>query len=100
MLETMSNSAKIAGNMGASKIFFDVLDYHASPIDAAEVARDSNVGHLLYYHIVPPLDVPGLDSIWLDGVDEIFSEYTLGEDGTLFTLPPNSKEIIKVSSGI
>jgi ribonuclease Z len=100
MLETMSNSAKIAGNMGASKIFFDVLDYHASPIDAAEVARDSNVGHLLYYHIVPPLDVPGLDSIWLDGVDEIFSEYTLGEDGTLFTLPPNSKEIIKVSNGI
>lgn len=100
MLETMSNSAKIAGNMGTSKIFFDVLDYHASPIDAAEVARDSNVGHLLYYHIVPPLDVPGLDSIWLDGVDDIFGEYTLGEDGTLFTLPPNSKEIIKISSGI
>ena len=100
MLETMSSSAKIAGNMGASKIFYDVLDYHASPVDAAVIARDSNVGHLLYYHIVPPLDVPGLDSIWLDGVDDIFSKYTLGEDGTLFTLPPNTNEIIKVSSGI
>ena len=100
MLKTMSSAAKAAGNMGMSKIATDVLDYHASPTEVAEVARDADVGHLLYYHIVPPLDVPGLDAIWLDGVDDIFNEYTLGEDGTLFTLPSDSNEIIKVSSGI
>ena len=98
LLSVMRASAKQAGNPQMSKLFHDVLDYHASPIEAAEVARDAGVGHLLYYHVVPPLDIPGLEAIWLDGVDDIFTEYTLGLDGTLFTLPPNSSDIIKVRS--
>jgi ribonuclease Z len=49
---------------------------------------------------VPPLDIPGLETLWLQGVEEIFADYTLGEDGTLISLPANSKEIINVRSGI
>ncbi|MBT4164933.1 MAG: MBL fold metallo-hydrolase, partial [Porticoccaceae bacterium] len=98
LLSVMRASAKQAGNPQMSKLFHDVLDYHTSPIEAAEVAHDAGVGHLLYYHVVPPLDIPGLEAIWLDGVDDIFTEYTLGLDGTLFTLPPNSSDIIKVRS--
>jgi len=75
-----------------------VLDYHTSPVEAAEIARDAEVGHLLYYHVVPPIDIPGLEAVWLDGVDDIFKKYTLGLDGTLFTLPSNSQKIIKVKS--
>ena len=98
LLSVMSQSAERAGNSSLSKIFHDVLDYHTSPTEVAEIARDADVGHLLYYHIVPPLDIPGLEAIWLDGVDDIFTEYTLGVDGTLFTLPENSTDIIKVNS--
>ena len=98
LLSVMSQSAERAGNSPLSKIFHDVLDYHTSPTEVAEIARDADVGHLLYYHIVPPLDIPGLEAIWLDGVDDIFTEYTLGVDGTLFTLPENSTDIIKVNS--
>jgi ribonuclease Z len=98
LLTMMSESAKKAGNPSNSKIFYDVLDYHTSPVEAAEIARDAEVGHLIYYHVVPPLDVPGLESLWLMGVDEIFSDYTLSQDGTLFSLPPNSDEIIEVQS--
>ena len=96
----MNASAEKLGNLAMAKITFDILDYHASPVEAAETARDAGVGHLLYYHIVPPLMMPGMEAAWLEGVDEVFSDYTVGEDGTTFSLPPHSDEIIKVRSGI
>ena len=98
LLTIMSESAGIAGNASGSKIFYDVLDYHTSPVEVAEIARDAEAKHLLYYHIVPPLDIPGLKTIWLMGVDEIYTDYTVGEDGTLFSLPENSEEIIEIKS--
>jgi ribonuclease Z len=98
LLTIMSESADLAGNTSGSKIYYDVLDYHTSPVEVAEIARDAEAKHLLYYHVVPPLDIPGLKTIWLMGVDEIFTNYTVGEDGTLFSLPENSKEIIEVGS--
>ena len=98
LLTIMSESAGIAGNASGSKIFYDVLDYHTSPVEVAEIARDAKAKHLLYYHIVPPLDIPGLKTIWLMGVDEVYTDYTVGEDGTLFSLPENSEEIIEIQS--
>lgn len=96
----MSDTAKKTNNSVMAKITFDIIDYHASPVEAAEIARNADVGHLLYYHIVPVLILPGMEAAWLEGVDAIFSDYTLGEDGTTFSLPANSKEIIKVRQGL
>jgi ribonuclease Z len=98
LLMIMSESADLAGNASGSKIFDDVLDYHTSPVEVAEIARDAEAKHLLYYHIVPPLDIPGLKTIWLMGVDEVYTDFTVGEDGTLFSLPENSEEIIEIQS--
>ena len=98
MISAMREGASAAGNLNRAKIFDDIHDYHASPTDAAEVARDANVGHLLYYHVVPPLVLPGSEAAWLDGVDDIFQNYTLGQDGTSFSLPADSREIIQAES--
>ena len=95
LLRMMNAAAEQAGNTNLATIAMDVLDYHASPKDAAETARDANVGHLLYYHIVPPLLVPGQEALWLDGADKIFEHYTLGRDGTSFSLPAYSDAIIE-----
>lgn len=83
-----------------AKITHDILNYHASPVEAAETARDAGVGHLLYYHIVPPLIVPGMEAAWLEGVDAVFADYTLGQDGTAISLPVGSTEIIVTSKGL
>ncbi len=91
----MHEGANRAGNAGMAKITTDILDYHATPLEAAEIARDAGVGQLVYYHIVPPLIFPGAEAAWLEGVEEVFPNYTLSQDGTAFTLPPNSKEIIQ-----
>ena len=58
------------------------------------------MGHLLYYHIVPPLILPGMDAAFLAGVDDIYPDYTLGEDGTAFSLPAGSEDIILTSQGL
>ncbi len=100
LLMMMHETAKKIGNPIMAKITVDVLDYHASPVEAAESARDAGVGHLLYYHIVPPLVVPGQEALYLNGAEDIFPDYTVGQDGVAFSLPANSKEIIKTSDGL
>jgi len=96
----MNTTAREIGNENLAKITSDILDYHATPVEAAETARDAGVGHLLFYHIVPPLIFPGAEAAWLEGVDDIFTNYTVGQDGTAFSMPANSKELIRMSTGI
>lgn len=96
----MNEAAQAAGNTSMAKITMDILDYHASPVEAAQTARDAGVGHLLYYHIVPPLLVPGTEAAWLEGVDDVFEHYTLGRDGTAFSLPADSDAIEQTSKGL
>ncbi|MEH6580841.1 MAG: MBL fold metallo-hydrolase [Halioglobus sp.] len=100
LVNMMHDAAEKNGNKIMAKITHDILDYHASPVEAAETARDAGVGHLLYYHIVPPLMFPGQDLLYLDGAQDIFPDYTLGEDGVLFSLPAGSEDIQKVSDGL
>ncbi|MBT4519616.1 MAG: MBL fold metallo-hydrolase [Halieaceae bacterium] len=100
LVGVMNRAAVKAGNTGIAKITADIMDYHASPIEAAETARDAGVGHLLYYHVVPPLILPGTETVWLDGVEEVFADYTLGEDGTVISLPANSTDIVVLQQGL
>lgn len=89
----MSAAAKKTGNKVLEKVTIDILDYHASPKQAAQIAKQAGVGHLLYYHIVPPLVLPGQESLFLDGADEVFPDYTVGQDGVMFSMPVGSNEI-------
>jgi ribonuclease Z len=96
----MHKAARKVGSPILIRITHDIPSYHTSPVEAAETARDAGVGHLLYYHIVPPLVIPGQKSLFLNGAGDIFPDYTIGEDGVAFSLPANSKEIIRTSDGI
>ena len=95
LVAMMNAAARKNGNAVLAKVTEDIPDYHASPVEAAETARDADVGHLLYYHVVPPLLIPGQEILFLDGAEDIFSDYTVGVDGTSFSLPANSKGIIQ-----
>ena len=100
LIGMMEKTAKDLGNDTLAKIMFDVPDYHASPREAAETARNAGVGHLLYYHVVPPIIVPGQETLWLNGAGDIFPDYTVGYDGVSFSLPSNSTEIIQTRKGM
>ena len=100
LVAIMHGAANAIGDPTLAKITADIPDYHASPVDAAETARAAGVGHLLYYHIVPPLVVPGQKALFLNGAEAIFPQYTIGEDGVAFSLPANSSAINKISRGL
>lgn len=100
LMNMMRDAANNLGNRILSNIFFDVLDYHASPVEAAETARDAGGGHLLYYHLLPPIALPGQEALWLNGAVDIFPDYTVGYDGVSFSLPANSSDIIQTSTGL
>jgi ribonuclease Z len=94
MVARANEAAAKAGLSNLVKITVDIPDYHATPVQVAELAEAAGVRHLLYYHIVPPLPLSLLEGLFLKGVADAYSgPVTLGQDGTLVSLPGNSQEI-------
>jgi ribonuclease Z len=90
----LHDAAESAGNRGLAKIMSDIPDYHTTPVQAGELAQAAGVRHLLFYHVVPALPVPGLEGVFLEGVAQAFSGgITLGRDGTRISLPSGSKAV-------
>ncbi|MCK9993499.1 MAG: ribonuclease Z [Alphaproteobacteria bacterium] len=77
----------------AQKISHDILDYHASPQDAAETAKVAGVAHLVLTHLIPP--IPGWlgGRIFQRGTDMDGVETRIAFDGMLIELPEGSKAI-------
>lgn len=81
-------AAASAGRGGVSQIFTDILDYHASPQDAADSAQQAGVEALAITHILPPLVVPGLDQAFLADAPSLFDgPIWLMRDGDIISLP-------------
>ncbi len=94
LVANITRAARAQGRANLVQITTDILDYHATPVEAAEIARDAGAGHLLYYHVVPPLPLRPLREAFLDGVDEVYpGPVTLGLDGTFVSLPAGSDVI-------
>ncbi|MEO0500886.1 MAG: MBL fold metallo-hydrolase [Pseudomonadota bacterium] len=82
------------GNENAAKIMADIVDYHASPEDAAESARTTKAKMLVLSHLVPPLPSKILYPAFLGGAAERYGgPIVVGEDGMLFSLPAASHDI-------
>jgi len=94
LIGIMERAAKKTGNAGIEKAMSDITDYHASPVEVAEIATGAKVGHLMYYHVVPALPAPGMEAVYLDGVSDVYKgNITLGQDGSMISLPVDSKAI-------
>jgi ribonuclease Z len=84
-----NNRSKLA------KIFSDIPNYHATPLDVAVLAQEAEVGHVVLSHIVPPLPLPPLREVFLGKAPEVFKgPFRIGEDGDFISLPTGNKEVI------
>lgn len=78
----------------AATITEDILDYHATPIEAAESAQTAGVKQLVLSHLVPPIPSSYFYPAFLaDAPDKFDGPITVGEDGMLFSLPANKTSI-------
>jgi len=81
--------AKDLGLARLAKLAGDATEYHTTPQEAAEVARDAGVHTLLFTHLVPGPPNRLLERRFLAGVDEVFpGEVIAGRDGFRLTLDP------------
>ena len=93
----MEEAMKQRGQNNTAKIMFDIVDYHATPEDAAESAEITGTQMLVLSHIVPPLPLSYLYPAFLGGAEERFNgPVIVGEDGMLFSMPANGDGIAQL----
>lgn len=94
LMAVLEAGAGAAGRPRLKKIFNDVLDYHTTPEQAAETARDAKVRYLLLHHIVPALPLPGMEQAFLGDAGKIYTgPIRVGSDGDFVSLPAGSIDI-------
>jgi len=86
-------AAARAQNPIIQKIMADIPDYHASPQDAAETAKEAGVAHLVLTHLIPPLPDWFGRRIFLRGTDVAGVKTRIAFDGMLIELPAESKVV-------
>ena len=85
----ISKVAKELNNFRFSRQMHDVLDYHMSLVEAAEVAQEASVKKLVLVHVVPPVENFIAKRSFLAGTDDVFDgEIVLGQDRARFELDP------------
>ncbi len=96
LLQLVEDAAGAAGRETRQQIMADIVDYHASPQEAAEIAQRAGVRGLVLTHIVPPLPVKALEGPFLEGCHERYGgPIWLARDGDLFSLPAGETKLVK-----
>ncbi len=87
--------AREKGNARLAKMSTDIIDYHTTPAQAAEEARQAGVRMLVYTHLVPGALPPVIGRAAFMSEVETGGELeiVMGEDGMLINLPAESTEI-------
>lgn len=82
------------GIRNTAQITRDIINYHATPEQAAESAREAGVRELVLNHIVPVIPSPFFNPAFLGKAPDHFKgPITVGQDGMIFTLPAGSDKI-------
>ena len=91
-LVTAGLDARHADNL--AQVTRDIVDYHATPEQAAEIAQAAGVRELVLSHVVPPQPMRyGYAAFMGDAARRFDGPMIVGEDGMLFSLPPKSTDI-------
>lgn len=94
MVKILAAQLDKAGRKQTAQIMRDILDYHASPAQAADSARAAGVKMLVLSHVVPSMPSPYLNAAFLDGAGDRFDgPIVVGEDGQYFSLPAGGRDI-------
>jgi ribonuclease Z len=91
LVTAIGEAAAKAGRDRIAKITGDILDYHATPVEAAAAANEAGVSLLVFYHLVPPPPNRIFEPLFVRGVEDVRPDgWILGDDGLLVELPVGS----------
>ena len=94
MLANMTRALAANGQANTAQITRDIVNYHATPSDAARAAQAAGVRQLVLTHLVPPMPSRLFYPAFLGDAAEAFDgPIVVGEDGMFFSLPAGSEVI-------
>jgi ribonuclease Z len=94
MTRAIGKGAGAAGRERPAAIMHDIENYHITPAEAAQIANDAGVALLAFYHLLPAPDNFLTRRLFAQGIREVRrGEWSIADDGTLYTLPIGSREI-------
>jgi hypothetical protein len=94
MTRALGRGASGAGRESAAAIMHDIEDCHITPQQAASLANDAGVKLLVFYHLLPAPDGALPRRVFAQGIDEARrGDWTLADDGRLYTLPIGSDAV-------
>ncbi len=94
LVGAMSRSLAAKGSANLAQIMRDIVNYHTTPEQAAEVAKAAGVKELVLSHIVPAIPNSFFYPAFLgDAASRFGGPIVVGEDGMMFSLPAGSSEI-------
>jgi ribonuclease Z len=94
MTQALGKGASAAGRDRTAAIMHDIEDYHITPEQAARIANQAEVKLLAFYHLLPAPDGVLARRLFAQGISEARQgDWTIADDGTLYTLPLGSAQI-------
>jgi len=94
MTRSLQSGARSVGRDRTAAIMQDIEDYHITPEQAAQTANDARVTLLVFYHLLPAPDGFLPRRLFTQGVSAVRrGDWTISDDGSLYTLPLGSKEV-------
>jgi ribonuclease Z len=94
MTRALGQGARQAGRDRTAAIMHDIEDYHITPEQAATIANEAGVKLLVFYHLLPSPDGFLPRRLFSNGLSEARKgDWTIADDGSLYTLPIGSDQI-------
>lgn len=98
LVKMMTAGLAAKGQKNLAQITRDILNYHTTPEEAADVAKAAGVRELVLSHIVPSIPSKFFYPAFLGDAPRRFAApLVVGEDGMMFSLPADSTEIRQTS---
>jgi len=98
-LVALQRQAALAANRETiAKISQDIIGYHTTPEQAADIAQKAGVRYLLLDHLVPGVPLKGLEGPFLGDAPKRFKgTLRLGQDGDFISMPAGSDAITRTN---
>jgi ribonuclease Z len=94
MVKALQDGATAVERDRQAAIMHDIQDYHIDPAEAADLANRAGVKLLAFYHLLPSPDNFLARRLFANDVRGIRQgDWTIADDGSLFTLPAASSDV-------
>ncbi len=96
LMKMMTAGLAAKGQKNMAQITRDILNYHTTPEEAADVAKAAGVKELVLTHIVPSIPSKFFNPAFLgDAAAHFGGPLIVGEDGMMFSLPAGQTSILQ-----